>query len=419
MPVIEVPVAGSYELDHLAETFNDLAARLKERDSEKEELSARLRQSQKMEAIGTLAGGIAHDFNNILTVINGYGSLLKMEIPPDDKRWHYAEQIVTAGERAASLTGRLLAFSRKQIIHPHPVDVHDVINNIEKMLARLITEDIELKLRLEADNPVVLADEGQLGQVLINLVTNARDAMPHGGSLTISTEIVLADDDFARKLELEKGGRHVALKVSDNGVGMSVATSDRIFDPFYTTKEVGKGTGLGLAMIYGIVKQHNGSITVDSEPGKGTDVVIYLPLLDRKTVNQSREFQPVPGGNRETILLAEDDSAVMGLLTGILEGNNYVVIPATNGEEAIEKFISNSERIRLAIIDVIMPRVNGREVRNSLTKIRPDLKTIFISGYTQDVIDWKSAVEEGVLLLSKPVQPNDLMIKIRGLLDQR
>jgi signal transduction histidine kinase len=413
-----IPVEGSDELDNLAEAFNNLAAKLRTRDSEKEELSAQLRQSQKMEAIGTLAGGIAHDFNNILTVINGYGALLKLEIRPGDKLWNYADQVVKAGERAASLTGRLLAFSRKQIIHPHILDVHDIINNIEKMLARLITEDIELKLCLDADNPVVLADEGQLDQILINLVTNARDAMPHGGAVTISTEIVSLDEDFARKHDLGKDGRHVVLKVSDNGIGMTEATSDRIFDPFYTTKEVGKGTGLGLAMIYGIVKQHNGSVTANSEPGKGTAVSIFLPLVERVAEKKSIEVQPVPCGNRETILLAEDDSAVMGLLKGILEENNYVVISATNGEEAIKKFTMNRESIRLAVLDVIMPKANGREVRDSLIKICPKLKTIFISGYTQDVIDWKSAVDDGVLLLSKPVQLDDLLIKIREQLDR-
>ena len=414
-----IPVRGGDELDHLADAFNNLAAKLRERESEKEELSAQLRQSQKMEAIGTLAGGIAHDFNNILTVINGYGSLLKREISSSDKLWHYADQIVKAGERTANLTGRLLAFSRKQIIHPHLLNMNDVINNIEKMLSLLITEDIKLMISLEAENPVVLADEGQMDQVLINLVTNARDAMPHGGTLSISTGIVSPDEEFARNHNLKKGGRHVVLKVCDNGIGMSAATIDRMFDPFYTTKEVGKGTGLGLAMIYGIVRQHDGNVTVDSEPGTGAAISIFLPLMEREAEKPSREVLTVPRGNGETILLAEDDSAVMGLLKGILERNNYVVISATSGEEAIEKFTINRESISLAVLDVIMPKGNGRQVRDALIETRPDIKTIFISGYTQDVIDWKSAIEEGVLLLSKPVQPDELMIRIRELLDRQ
>jgi signal transduction histidine kinase/ActR/RegA family two-component response regulator len=414
-----IPVEGNDELDHLADAFNNLAATLRERESEKEELSAQLRQSQKMEAVGTLAGGIAHDFNNILTVINGYGSLLKLEISAADKHWNYADQIVKAGERAANLTSRLLAFSRKQIIHPQVLDLNSVIKNIEQMLTRLITEDIELRIHLEAENPFVLADEGQLDQVLINLVTNARDAMPQGGKLTISTGIVSLDEDFARKHNLENGTLHVELKVSDNGIGMTEATNDRIFDPFYTTKEVGKGTGLGLAMIYGIVKQHGGIISVNTEPDKGTAISIFMPLVERNAEKPIRETKTVPRGNGETILLAEDDSAVMGLLKGILERHNYVVIPATNGEEAIENFSINREDINLAILDVIMPKRNGKEVRDALMEMRPGIKTIFISGYTQDVIDWKSAAEEGMHLLTKPVQTDEFLIAIRDLLDSR
>jgi signal transduction histidine kinase/CheY-like chemotaxis protein len=413
----EIAVETGDEIGRLAAAFNNMVDSLRKREAEKEELEEQLRHSQKMEAIGTLAGGVAHDFNNILTAINGYGMLLKLELVEGSKLCKYADQIVKAGERAATLTRRLLAFTRKQIINPLPVNLNEIIRGIEKMLDRLITEDIELQLRLEVADPFVLADPGQIDQVLMNLVTNARDAMPQGGTLIITTGIVILEDDFVKRHDQVKGGDYVMLTVSDNGVGMDENVRARIFDPFFTTKEVGKGTGLGLSMVYGIVKQHNGIIEVDSETDKGTSFRIYLPLVEPSMEKQQWIPPVLLQGNSETILVAEDDAAVMGLLKGMLEKNGYNVIEAANGDEAIKEFINHQESISLALLDVIMPRKNGREVYDEIIRIRPDVKALFISGYPRDVIDSKDARKEGINLISKPVQPNELLARLREALE--
>ncbi len=275
----EINVETGDEIGKLAHAFNNMVDSLRKREAEKEDLEEKLRHSQKMEAIGTLAGGVAHDFNNILMAINGYGILLQIELEEGSKLWTYADQIVRAGDRAANLTHRLLAFTRKQIIAPRPIVIDETIVNIKKMLERLITEDVELKLRLTASDAVVVVDPGQLDQVLINLVANARDAMPQGGQIIIATGVVLLDEDFVRRHDQEKTGDYVLITVSDSGIGMTENVMKRIFDPFFTTKEVGKGTGLGLSMVYGIVKQHNGIIEVESEAGRGSTFRIYCPLF--------------------------------------------------------------------------------------------------------------------------------------------
>lgn len=409
----EIAVETGDEIGNLAAAFNKMVESLKNREAEKEELAEQLRHSQKMEAIGTLAGGVAHDFNNMLTVINGYGALIKLGLDEGDKLWSYADQIVLSGERAATLTQRLLAYSRKQVISPRPMDLDETIRNLEKMLARLITEDVELRLQLDAADQVVMADPGQLDQVLINLVTNARDAMPQGGTIAIKTGVVTLEDEFVRLHEQEKGGDYAVITVNDNGVGMTEEVRERIFDPFFTTKEVGRGTGLGLSMVYGIVKQHDGIIEVDTEPGRGTSFRIYLPLVERLTEERQVKTPPMPRGNAEMILVAEDDPAVMALLKGVLETNGYAVIEASNGEEAVRKFSAHRDSIRLALLDVIMPRKNGRQVYEEIARLRPDVKALFISGYTHDVIDWKDALAEGTRLISKPVQPAELLLKVK------
>lgn len=413
----EIAVETGDEIGNLAAAFNNMVESLRKRDEEKAGLEEQLRHSQKMEAIGTLAGGVAHDFNNMLTAINGYGTLIKLELTEGDKLWSFADQIVKAGERGAALTQRLLAFSRKQIISPMPINVNVNVKSLEKILVRLITEDIELKLMLEAADPVVMADSGQLDQVLINLVTNARDAMPQGGTLTITTGIVTRKDDFAKVQGQEEGRNFVAVAVSDTGIGITEEIRKRIFDPFFTTKEVGRGTGLGLSMAYGIIRQHDGMIEVDSEPGMGTSFTIYLPLIEHAAEEQSIQPPMMLRGNHETILVAEDDTAVMGMLKEMLEMSGYNVIEATNGEDAVEKFSANKERIGLALLDVIMPRKNGRQVYEDITRIKPGVKALFMSGYTYDVIDWKDALQEGIHLIPKPVQPNELLLKIKETLE--
>jgi hypothetical protein len=262
-------------------------------------------------------------------------------------------------------------------------------------------------------NAVVVADPGQLDQVLINLVANARDAMPQGGTIDITTGVVTLEDDFAKRYDQENAREYVLLTVSDSGAGMTESVMGRIFDPFFTTKEVGKGTGLGLSMVYGIVKQHNGIIEVSSEIGKGSSFRIYLPLFEPAMLKRQDKAPVFPTGNRETILVAEDDTAIMGLLKGILENNGYNVITATDGDDAVKQFINNQDRIALLLLDVIMPKKNGREVYAEIIRIRPKIKALFISGYTSDVIDWKGAFQEGINLIHKPVRPDVLLAKLR------
>lgn len=414
----EIIVETGDEIGNLASAFNDMVDSLKKREAEKEELEEKLRHSQKMEAIGTLAGGVAHDFNNILMAINGYGALIQFELDEGSKLWSYADQIIRAGERAANLTQRLLAFTRKQIISPRPIILDEIVRNIDKMLARLITEDIELKFHLEAADKFVMADADQMDQVLLNLVTNARDSMPHGGAIIIATCVVTLEDDFVKRHDQQNGGEYLLLTVNDNGVGINEDIKERIFDPFFTTKEVGKGTGLGLSMVYGIVKQHNGIIELDSEAGKGTTFRIYLPLIEPVIKKEQGKSPVFLQGNMETILVAEDDTAVMGLLKGLLEKNGYNVITATNGEEAVRKFIDHRDSIRLILLDVIMPRKNGKEVYDEIIGMRSDIKAIFMSGYTNDIIDWKGALQEDINLISKPVRPGDLLLKLREVLEK-
>ncbi len=413
----EIEVETRDEIGKLAAAFNDMVDSLKKREAEKEELEEKLRHSQKMEAIGTLAGGVAHDFNNILMAINGYGILLQSELEEESRLWSYADQIVKAGDRAANLTHRLLAFTRKQIIAPRPIIIDDTIANIEKMLARLITEDVELKLDLNAHDAVAVVDPSQLDQVMINLVANARDAMPQGGRITVATCVVSLDDDFVKRHDQDKTGDYVLVSVTDSGIGMEENIVKRIFDPFFTTKEVGKGTGLGLSMVYGIVRQHNGIIEVDTKTGKGSAFRIYFPLFNPVAEEEKAPTPVFLPGNRETILVAEDDSAVMGLLKGLLENNGYNVITAENGEEAVSRFNSNKGVVRLLLLDVIMPRKNGREVYAEISGISPGIKALFMSGYTDDIIDWKGAAQEGITLISKPVQPAVLLAKVREVLD--
>jgi len=408
-----VSIETNDEIGNLATAFNNMVDSLKKREAENKELEEQLRHSQKMEAIGTMAGGIAHDFNNMLMVINGFSTLLKLEFDEGSRPWSHADQIIAAGEKAAILTQRLLAFTRKQIISPRPINLDENVRNIGKMLARLVTEDIELRFHLDAAERVVMADPGQLDQTLMNLVTNARDAMPNGGVITITTGVVKLDDDFVKRYPQVIREDYLLLTVNDNGVGISDAVREKIFDPFFTTKEVGKGTGLGLSMVYGIVKQHDGIIEVDTDAGKGTSFKIYLPLIEMVLDQQERKMPVLLRGNAETILVAEDDQAVLSFLLGVLQENGYSVVTATNGEDAVQKFIEFQDTVRLVLLDVIMPRKNGREIYDEIIKIRPDIKVLFMSGYTNDVIDWKDARKEGISLLAKPLQADELLEKLR------
>jgi len=330
----------------------------------KRRLEEQLRQSQKMEAIGTLAGGIAHDFNNILTAIIGYAGLLKTGVSEDDLLREYVDEMMVSCERASLLTRSLLAFSRKQVISPKPVDINKVIKKVEALLIRVIGEDIELRTILAHRDLVVMADAGQIEQVLMNLAANARSAMPDGGILSIGTEALELDDAFTKAHGYGIPGLYALVSVTDTGHGMDEKTKERIFEPFFTTREVGKGTGLGLAMVYGIIKQHEGYITTYSELGRGTTFKIYLPLIQAEA-ELTEPVRPAAAGSgppkgRETVLLAEDDSEVRKITRNILEGSGYRVIEAVDGEDAINKFLLNKDEIQLLIFDVIMPKKSGK-----------------------------------------------------------
>ncbi|OGW19162.1 MAG: hypothetical protein A2X56_05605 [Nitrospirae bacterium GWC2_57_13] len=380
------------------------------------QLEAQLRQAQKMEAVGQLAGGVAHDFNNILTAIIGYANLLEMKMSDEDPGRLNVEQILSASERAARLTHSLLAFSRKQIINPRPTDLNAVVRSVEKLLRRLIGEDIEFNVLHSPEPLVVLADAGQIEQVLMNLATNARDSMPRGGALSIETGFKEIDDGFIRAHGYGATGRYGVLYVSDTGEGMDAKTQKRIFDPFYTTKDVGKGTGLGLSIVYGIVKQHNGYVNVYSEPGRGTTFKIYLPLSDAAPQMQRRETQTMGLGGTETVLVAEDDTATRTITTMVLREFGYKVIEARDGAEAVRLFKEQKDRIDLVIIDVVMPTMNGKEAMDRIAAIRPDVKCLFMSGYTADIVHKKGVLDEGVPFISKPASPTELLKKIREIL---
>jgi len=404
-------------LNTVADTMAGIIVRRKT-EEEKEKLHGQLLQAQKMEAVGQLSGGIAHDFNNILTAIIGYGNLLKVEVEKDSTLSTYMKYILDSAERAAKLTQDLLAFSRKQMISPKPINVNEVIKGVEKILLRLIGADIELSTHLSDKDLTVMADSTQMEHVLMNLATNARDAMPEGGSLLISSDFAEIDERFINMYGYGEKGKYAVITVSDTGVGIDEQTKDKIFEPFFTTKEVGKGTGLGLAMVYGIVKQHDGFINVYSEPGKGTTFKIYLPLI-RAEITDTKEIElPISKGGIETILVAEDDAMVRKFMREILEGAGYAVIEAKDGEDAIDVFNENKDRIKLLILDVIMPKKNGKDVYETLKESNPYIKALFISGYSADILHKKGIISEGPEVILKPISSDNLLRKIRDLLDK-
>jgi signal transduction histidine kinase/CheY-like chemotaxis protein len=405
------------ELIELRQRIAEMATLESERsqtEDEKEKLHAQLLQSQKMEAVGQLAGGISHDFNNILTAITGYAHIMKMKMNEDDPLRKYTDHLLSLSDRAANLIQSLLAFSRKQVTNPRPVNINEVIRTVEKLLLRLIGEDIRVERELTENNLIVMADVGQLEQVLMNLATNALDAMPAGGLLSIRTEMSDIDHEFIKEHGFGEEAQYALISVTDTGAGMDRETSRKIFEPFFTTKEVGKGTGLGLAMAYGIIKQHNGYIYVYSEPGQGTTFKIYLPLTQATT----EELTPEPvRAETETILLAEDEAVVREFTKKLLEEYGYTVIEAIDGEDAIEKFKMYGDRIQLLILDAIMPKKTAREVYGEIKIMNPDIKVLFTSGYPADIVH-KNNIEEGFVFIEKPVSPMTILKKVRETLDK-
>ncbi len=384
--------------------------------TEVKRLESRLNQVQKMESLGTLAGGIVHDFNNILTAIMGYASLIRMKVSKDVHVNAYVDQILSTSQKAADLTKGLLAFSRQQPVALAPININEAIKGTEKLLRKLITEDIELRISFTEDDTVVMADKSQVDQIFFNLTANAKDAMRKGGILSIETEIVFMDSRFIETGGFGSPGRYVMVRVSDTGHGMDETTREKIFEPFFTTKEVGKGTGIGLATVYGIVKQHNGYITVYSEPGQGTTFHVYLPSTDKKVKEKKGSVIPIAKGE-ETILIAEDDADVLRTVRAVLQQYGYKTIEAIDGDDAVEKFNMNQD-IDLVIIDSIMPRKNGREVYEEITAKNPGIKVLFTSGYTKDIILHKGIKESNFNFLAKPILFDKLLRKVRQILDK-
>ncbi|MEW6599603.1 MAG: MASE3 domain-containing protein [Nitrospirota bacterium] len=383
--------------------------------TERRNLERQLLQAQKMEAIGQLAGGVAHDFNNILSAIINYGFMAKKGLEGYSSM-NYIDNILSLSEKAADITRGLLTFSRKQHFEFVPVHLNDIVSSIQKLLFKFVGEDIDFRINLTDKDPVVMADGTQIEQVIFNLATNARDAMSGRGVLTIRTEIVEINNDFIKSHGYGETGLYGVVSVEDTGVGMDEDTRQKIFDPFFTTKDVGKGTGLGLSIVYGIVKQHNGLINVYSEPGQGTIFRIYLPVIEAVVKKGQREKLPDLKGGGETILLAEDETAVRESIGKILEDSGYEVIEAVDGRDALEKFKEHKDRIKLLILDMVMPRMNGSEVYDAVRQINPDIKAVFTSGYLDPCQRNKTFHEKNVPFISKPVFPDRFLIKIKEVL---
>jgi signal transduction histidine kinase/ActR/RegA family two-component response regulator len=376
-----------------------------------------LRQAQKMEAVGRLAGGVAHDFNNLLTVISGYSELALRKLSDEDPVRRNLLGIKSAGDRAADLTRQLLAFSRKQVLQPRVLKLNSVVADIDKMLKRLIGEDIDLRTVLEPALGQVMADPGQVEQILMNLVVNARDAMPQGGKLTIQTANIYLDEEYARTHSTAQAGWYIMLAVSDTGSGMDAATRDKIFEPFFTTKEVGKGTGLGLSTVYGIVEQSGGNIWVYSELGRGTTFKVYLPMIEQEVEANTQYTTPAAQATgTETVLLVEDEEMVRKMVREILQMRGYDVLEAQNGREALAIAVECERPIQLMVTDVVMPEMNGPELARRLAELLPDLKVLYMSGYTDEAIVHHGVLNEGVAFMEKPFTPDTLARRVREVL---
>jgi PAS domain S-box-containing protein len=391
-------------------TFMDIA--------ERRSLERQLVQAQKMEAIGRLAGGVAHDFNNLLTIIRGYSDLLVEQVTAGSPIRGQMEEIRRAADRAAALTRQLLAFGRRQILAPQVLNLNKIVADMDKMLRRLIGEDIDLVTKLEPALSQTKVDPGQVEQVIMNLAVNSRDAMPEGGKLTIETANAELDENYARRHAMAAPGQYVMLAISDTGCGMDAETQSHIFEPFFTTKETGKGTGLGLATVHGIVKQIGGEIWVYSEPGRGTTFKIYFPQVEgiAKTLQPTRVVSTSPGGS-ETILVVEDEEAVRSLVRRVLESKGYVVLTASSAEEAARMCEHQQTKINLLLTDVVMPGMNGQKLAQLLGLSRPEMKVLYMSGYTDNSIVHHGVLDASTAFLQKPFTPDAVLRKVREVLD--
>ncbi|MBA4372955.1 MAG: hypothetical protein C0402_08830 [Thermodesulfovibrio sp.] len=429
MIISGVPVA-----DKLLVLFNDITERkqaeeelkryrdhleeiIAERTRELSALNDQLRQSQKLEAVGLLAGGIAHDFSNILTTIKGSIHIIQKKLDSNSPVIKYTEQVLSSVGRATNLAQSLLAFGRKQTMALQPLSFNEIIRSMSGLLSQLIGEHIELKMVLTEKNPTIMADRSQIGQILLNLVTNARDAMPEGGTLGVQTDIIEVDKAFTNMHGDGTPGPYVLLTVSDTGSGMDDVIKGKIFEPFFTTKELDKGSGLGLAVTYGIVKQHGGYIDVDTFPSRGTTFNIYIPLVETAALRDNHSSMSAAAGRGETILLAEDDTAARKIMAEVLRLSGYKVVEAVDGEDTIRVFRNLKDVVDLVLLDVRMPRKDGREVFMEIMQERPETAVLFMSGYTDDIINSEKIVEHGLNFISKAASPEELLTRIREVLD--
>lgn len=380
-------------------------------------LQDQLRATQKLEAIGRLSGGIAHDFNNLLTVILSYSNLALEALNVNDPLRADVEEIRAAGTRAAALTAQLLAFGRRQLLRPEIVDVNTVVAGVSNMLGRLLGEDIEMETRLAPGLETIEIDPGQLEQVVMNIAVNARDAMPDGGKLTIETANVMLDAEYAAAHASVTPGPHVRIAFTDNGMGMDAETRSHLFEPFYTTKPPGKGTGLGLSTVFGIVKQSGGHIWVYSEPGSGTSFKLHFPVSGRAVSIKPPVVQTAARRGTETVLVVEDEPAVRKLAARIISGAGYRVLQAANGGEALLLCEQHVGDIHLLVTDVVMPGMSGRQLADRLATLRPELRALYMSGYTENAVVHHGVLEAGIQFIGKPLQKSELLDKIRSLLD--
>jgi signal transduction histidine kinase/CheY-like chemotaxis protein len=402
--------------EELRKYRDNLQELVEERTKEVSALNDQLRQSQKLEAVGLLAGGIAHDFNNILTTIKGSTYIIEKRLEGDSPFLKYVGQIQSSVDKANSLAQSLLAFSRKQTVLLQPRDLNRIIEETVNLLAQVLGEHVELHLSLAPGGTVVLADSNQMEQILLNLATNARHAMSERGKLTIETDIVSLDDAFIKKHGFGVAGKYVLLSISDTGMGMGEEIKEKMFEPFFTTKEMGKGSGLGLAVTYGIVKQHNGYIFCESAPQLGTTFRIYLPAVDAAPLRDKKSCVPPTPEGTETILLAEDDFDTRRTMSEVLRLSGYTVLEARNGEDAVSMYSENADRVDLALLDVRMPKMNGMEVYEAIRSAGSRTAFLFMSGYTDDIIDGEGFVERGLSFISKAAPPVKILAKIREVL---
>ena len=388
-----------------------------ERTAELVRTADQLRQSQKMQAVGTLAGGVAHEFNNMLQVIRGYSEFVLQSFPESDERREDMQQVMLASLRATTLTKQLLGFSRQQVMNPVPCDPNRLVQEACKLFQPLIGEHIELRQSLADETASVLLDVNEFEHLLMNLCVNARDAMPYGGELLIKTAYVTRSESYCRDRRDLVPGRYLELTVADTGCGMTREVRERIFEPFYTTKEVGKGTGLGLAMVYGVVQQLHGTIHVYSEPGAGTSFKVYLPVCDTLEIAEASTKEEPPARGYELILIAEDEPIVRALTVFVLERAGYQTITANNGEEASELFAQRADEVGLVLLDIVMPKVNGHEARRRILERKPDARILFCSGYDPETAQAQRLVKEGSRMIQKPYDPDTLLREVRNLLD--